>query len=573
LVNEIVDHVKADGWQIVSHTVPKFLRGPAEHIYNDAFKDLEWVLDQPLKILSAVAGWINDAVMLAVGTGDAVSKQSLKDSVQAQLKKTIVSDLTFTISIRKPWGGRLNLGRITLPGAHLLARISSSVLAALEDLLGISGGVVDIANHLSITQRQLSAKQAVQAIHSNQPDAAAALNRLKTGRAPTITIATPGPSGVYDDEVELAVTIAGINDSFLSATLGVPRRVRLYFNGKEYDYSPQDWSDSGGIEKFNAKLVPTSKGLVARPASNVPWTVQLHPAGNGTWIQRPRSNITSISQIRKLQQPILKTTAPSASSTSGRIPSTAGRTVGGISTYRSGGLPGFGRVRHDQNGTSVWYGTPDAPAPQGEVLAGRNGRAVGLTVTVAARPMGSRNSVEVRYRISGGAGLKVPASLARTDVRANAQYFIAHLPEFRSGDHVEYIAVLLSPSNQVPDPTEAKTYSSSFRVVESLSPAATPSANLTSASPGTATARPAPSPTTYAEPTGHTGSVQMMSPGDLLAPVGPTIVLRPGLNTLQVVVAEGDDSGTNIASAFVPFFLKNTQVGTQRRPRVLDHRV
>ena len=204
------------------------------------------------------------------------------------------------------------------------------------------------------------------------------------------------------------------------------------------------------------------------------------------------------------------------------------------------------------------------------MLAARNGRATGLTVTVAVQPIESRHSVEVRHRISGGGGLKVQATLARTDVRANAQYFIAHLPEFRVGDHVEYIAVLLSPGNQVPDPAEAKTYSSSFRVVGSQSSQATPTANAALDTPSAnpmATAYPAPPLTAPASapaqatsrPASHAGSVQMMSPGDLLSPVGPTIVLRPGLNTLQVVVAEGDVSGINNASSFVHFFLKQSQ--------------
>ena len=122
-------------------------------------------------------------------------------------------------------------------------------------------------------------------------------------------------------------------------------------------------------------------------------------------------------------------------------------------------------MRYDQNGLSLWYGTPDAPAPEGDVLAAANGRVTGLAVTVAVHPIGARNTVEVRYRVNGGGGLKLQAPLAHIDVRSNAQYFIAHLPEFRVGDRIDYIGVTSWPGGQVPTPDVASTFPSSFRVV------------------------------------------------------------------------------------------------------------
>src|SRR5215472_6429148 len=98
-------------------------------------------------------------------------------------------------------------------------------------------------------------------------------------------------------------------------------------------------------------------------------------------------------------------------------------------------------MRYEQSGVSIWYATPDAPAPEGDVLASPSGRATGITVTVGVQPIATRNTVEVRYRVNGGGELRSRALLARTDVRTNAQYFVASLPEFRVGDTVEYGAV------------------------------------------------------------------------------------------------------------------------------------
>ena len=55
------------------------------------------------------------------------------------------------------------------------------------------------------------------------------------------------------------------------------------------------------------------------------------------------------------------------------------------------------------------------------------------------------------------------ASLARMDVRTNAQYFVATLAEFRVGDTVEYIGVATWPGGQAPSPGEASTFPSSFQ--------------------------------------------------------------------------------------------------------------
>src|SRR5215472_2147108 len=98
-------------------------------------------------------------------------------------------------------------------------------------------------------------------------------------------------------------------------------------------------------------------------------------------------------------------------------------------------------MRYEQNGVSLWYGTPDAPAPSELVPAGPSGRAIGLTVTVGVQPIAARNTALVRYRVNGGAEGTVQAWLARTDLRAKAQYFVARLPEFNIGDTVEYVAI------------------------------------------------------------------------------------------------------------------------------------
>src|ERR1035441_9905157 len=122
-------------------------------------------------------------------------------------------------------------------------------------------------------------------------------------------------------------------------------------------------------------------------------------------------------------------------------------------------------MRYEQNGTSIWWGTHDAPAHEGEVPASSSGRANGLKLTFAVHPTGSRNAVEVRYRVNGGAVATSHASHAGSNTRTNTQYFVATLRDFVVGDSVEYVGVLIWPKGQVPPENQAATFPSSFKIV------------------------------------------------------------------------------------------------------------
>jgi hypothetical protein len=124
-------------------------------------------------------------------------------------------------------------------------------------------------------------------------------------------------------------------------------------------------------------------------------------------------------------------------------------------------------IRYEKNGVSLWYATQDAPAAEGNLSASPTGRLAGVRLAFAVKPSAARNTVEVRYRVNGGTVVKLRASLARSDVRSNAQYFAATLPEFKVGDTVEYAAVATWPKGQVPDEAEAAKFPTSFKVVPS----------------------------------------------------------------------------------------------------------
>jgi Bacterial Ig domain len=101
-------------------------------------------------------------------------------------------------------------------------------------------------------------------------------------------------------------------------------------------------------------------------------------------------------------------------------------------------------------GMSLWYGTPDAPAPTTSIEAGQ-----APTITVGVRPADASNHVEVLYSHNSGPTKVATATWLRNDVGAAAQYFLAQLPELRPGDRLTYVAVCRCAARQVPSPAEA----------------------------------------------------------------------------------------------------------------------
>jgi hypothetical protein len=118
-------------------------------------------------------------------------------------------------------------------------------------------------------------------------------------------------------------------------------------------------------------------------------------------------------------------------------------------------------MRFEHEGRSLWYGTPDAPAPESAVPAGAE-----VNITVGVHPVDSSNRVEILYRVNQGAIETAGAGWLRTDPSGKAQYFRGRLPGFRPGDFVEYLPVCRCAGRQVPSPDEARQFHSAFRVAE-----------------------------------------------------------------------------------------------------------
>jgi hypothetical protein len=128
-------------------------------------------------------------------------------------------------------------------------------------------------------------------------------------------------------------------------------------------------------------------------------------------------------------------------------------------------------MRSQHDGMSLWYGTPDAPAPEGDIQHGTD-----LTITIGVQPIDASNRVELLYCLNHGPVQAIDVHWLRNDLSQRVQYFRTRFPDFRSGDVIEYTVACHCAGRQVPPAEEAESFPSSFRVVAAESHVSTTAA-------------------------------------------------------------------------------------------------
>jgi hypothetical protein len=117
-------------------------------------------------------------------------------------------------------------------------------------------------------------------------------------------------------------------------------------------------------------------------------------------------------------------------------------------------------LKLSNDGLSLWYGTPDAPAPFDDEVMPRQG----VSVVVAVQPANPTNRVFVRFRVDRGAVQTAPGRDIRTDYGRNVQYFAVAFPAFYTGQVVEYAPVFMCGGRQCPAAYLADRFRSKFRL-------------------------------------------------------------------------------------------------------------
>jgi hypothetical protein len=117
-------------------------------------------------------------------------------------------------------------------------------------------------------------------------------------------------------------------------------------------------------------------------------------------------------------------------------------------------------VNFSHDGLTLWFGTPDAPAPfEGEVVSRK-----GVSLVVGVHPGSPINSVCVHFRRDGGFVETVAGREIRSDYTRNFQYFAVAFPKLVSGQLVEYTPVVRCAGRQAPADHRVGRFSSFFRL-------------------------------------------------------------------------------------------------------------
>ncbi|MDJ0718441.1 MAG: neuraminidase-like domain-containing protein, partial [Prochloraceae cyanobacterium] len=117
-------------------------------------------------------------------------------------------------------------------------------------------------------------------------------------------------------------------------------------------------------------------------------------------------------------------------------------------------------MQFENDGILLWYGTSDAPAPNGTVIEGSE-----IPITMGVQPPDASNVVEISYRINEGSTETIVAKFLRNEPFDRIQYFRAYLSSLKAGDRVEYNVICQCAGRQVPARTDEEQLPNSFQVV------------------------------------------------------------------------------------------------------------
>ena len=270
LLDSIVGTVHDRGWQIVqaalfenwvyqhSGDTAGWLEQKVREGYDGLFNSVRHELDAPLSMLTSFADHVQQELNnQALGGG--LDKEALVRSLKRAILDAGITDLRFTIDV---FG--VDLGTITLPAGSVAGAMIDTIFGdGVVD--GHLNSAIEKGRPLPAKQVQLGATKAAIAGALSKAQAAQYVSSLFTGRLLSVEITEPKEGKTYTDEATLSVAIKGADSNFVNGVFGVPDRVKLLINGREYP-SVEDLAveQAGGL-RLDATLVPTGVGVVPHP--------------------------------------------------------------------------------------------------------------------------------------------------------------------------------------------------------------------------------------------------------------------------------------------------------------------
>jgi hypothetical protein len=279
-VDNILDAIFHFGLKQVQEAAaaaPTWAAEAAPGAYRANFDAQRNVLKGPLTLIDQIAPQVRDEALRQAAAGT-LSKEGVVGAVKRGILSAGAPDLAITIRVRRPARSALAarigtgddgpddrvLGPFITPGSKILGAIADGVLDD-PDVRRHVGAVVDLAATQATKQARLAALQEVMRANLSQKQAYDAVGQLVTDQPLKTRIDQPAANALYTNSAHLHVIVTGANKTYAGAVFGVPPRIKLLFNGKEYNYAAGEWAETAGGLTFDAELVPSTAGLFPAP--------------------------------------------------------------------------------------------------------------------------------------------------------------------------------------------------------------------------------------------------------------------------------------------------------------------
>lgn len=294
LEDQMVDNIRSYGWNNIVqpyflnnalHLVPSGLESTVENatygVYNGIFDDVKYLLEEPLKILRDVSQWTHDELVTMLQSGmfdiDILISNVKRRALNAYAQDLVFSVYVPSVKIHAIWPfdnittPRIDLGDFTIPSGQVLSTIVNTLFSGVDFLSYVNQDLAPNVKSLLDTQTQNENSQTKLTNEQAQQDANLALGTITTNNNLEITINSPSADNVVygnNDDVLLQISLKGANRSFINSVLGIPKRVKIYLNGKEYPYTNDNWTGDDPLI-FTATLHSSKIGMVPISGSSV----------------------------------------------------------------------------------------------------------------------------------------------------------------------------------------------------------------------------------------------------------------------------------------------------------------
>jgi hypothetical protein len=288
LAGQAVEGARAYGRNLIEpliHDFPGWAKTAIRDLYDAIFDAVKWLFQLPGQILEAVGGWVREVIeaRLAAASYD---EAAVHTEIGRRIRAAGIADVHFDLAI-EVYGKKLfDLGRITIPAGAVSGAIADVVMADPTYTWTVRQSA-DAALGAQVAQTQRSTLQQRKDGLLSEQQAGAAAARLAPGTPLAVRFLSPAGDGVVAAPASVRLRIDGANETFVEPTLGVPRRVSVRVNGREYEFRPEQWTSAGGSAlelAFTLRLgeAPTpapTTAILDRVGIDQPTRVQAHVHG------------------------------------------------------------------------------------------------------------------------------------------------------------------------------------------------------------------------------------------------------------------------------------------------------